>query len=245
MKKILTTALSLMCLCAIHAQKDIAVNSFKKVIISPHIEAIFIEGDEEKVRIEESQVSEDKINIEVEGRTLRVYLDGAKTATKSERVKNDHWKGKRPIYQGKMLTVTITYSVMESLSIRGEQEAQLKSPIDQEEFHLSIYGESEVFLEALRADEFTVAIYGESYLEVKDGEVAYQRYRTYGESEVNALGVQNKRAKITAYGESEFSVNVSERLRVTSFGEARIKYEGNPDVSKGIVLGETKIRKIG
>jgi hypothetical protein len=38
----------------------------------------FIEGDEEKVTIEKSTVSDDKINIIVNGKTLRIYLDDAK-----------------------------------------------------------------------------------------------------------------------------------------------------------------------
>ncbi len=243
-KNLLIAILSLIGIATLSAQKSVTVDAFKKVIISPHIEATFVQGDEEKVTIDHASISEDKINIEVSGRTLRVYLDGAKTTTKSERVKNERWKGKRSIYQGKILEVTITYKTLENLSIRGEQEAKLNSPIDQEEFHLSIYGESDVFLESLRTDEFTVAIYGESYLEIREGDVQYQRYRTYGDSEVNALGMANRSTKITSYGESDFKVNVSERLKVTSFGEAKINYEGSPNVNKGIILGETRIRKI-
>ena len=39
--------------------------------------------------------------------------------------------------------------------------------------------------------------------------------------------------------------NVSERLKVTCFGETEINYKGNPEIDKGIVIGEAELRKIG
>ena len=60
------------------AQNTTQVDHFNKVIVSPNIEVTFIEGDEEKVTIEKSTVSDDKINIQVHGKTLRIYLDDAK-----------------------------------------------------------------------------------------------------------------------------------------------------------------------
>ena len=49
------------------AQTKDKVESFTKVIISPHIETTFVQGDEESVTIVESTEPEDKINIEVKG----------------------------------------------------------------------------------------------------------------------------------------------------------------------------------
>ena len=51
--------------------------------------------------------------------------------------------------------------------------------------------------------------------------------------------------KITAYGESNFRVNVVERLKVTCYGETNVNYTGNPEVDKGLIFGEARIRKIG
>lgn len=226
-------------------EKKTVVESFNKVIVSPHIEVTFYEGDEESVVVESSEVSNDKLNIEVDGSTLRLYLDGAKTTTKAEKVKNNDYKGRRSLYDGTMVRAKVTYKTLERLSIRGEEMAKIESPIEQEDFHLTIYGESKVYFKEMTTEELTVSIYGESYLEIKGGSVGNQKYRAYGESEVNTLGMGNGSTKITAYGESNFNVNVSDRLRVTSYGEAKIQYEGDPDVDKGIVIGETSIRKIG
>lgn len=229
----------------IQAQKVTSVDAFEKVIISPHIEVILLAGNEESVKIENAKVSEDKINIEVVGKTLRLYLDGAKTVTKSERVDNDKWKGKKSIFNGTMATATITYKRLKNLSIRGEEVVKCDSAIEQKELKLSIYGESKVYFKSLTAEELTVAIYGESYLEIEAGSVDRQVYRAYGESEVNTIEMENDATKITAYGESNFRVKVADKLKVTCYGETTINYKGEANVDKGIVIGEAEIRKIG
>lgn len=227
------------------AQKVTSVDAFEKVIVSPHIEVVLVEGNEESVKIENAKVSEDKINIEVVGKTLRIYLDGAKTVTKSERVDNDKWRGKKSIYNGTQATATITYKRLKTLSVRGEEIVKCESPIEQKSLKLTIYGESKVYFKSLTAEELTVSIYGESYLEIEAGSVDRQVYRAYGESEVNTIEMENDATKITAYGESNFRVKVADRLKVTCYGETTINYKGDANVDKGIVIGEAEIRKIG
>lgn len=227
------------------AEKSYDVDSFDKIIISPHIAVNLVEGDEEFVRIDEAGVSEDKINIEVEGNTLRIYLDGAKMVTKSEKVKGENYNMTKSIYDGTQVRATISYKTLNTLSVRGEERIELQSKIEQKEFTMRIFGESQVYLSDVDLARLKVTIYGESYLEVENGNVESQRYIAYGESKVNSLGVDNASTKITAYGESDFRVNVTDRLKVTCYGETHITYEGSPDVDRGIVIGEATIRKIG
>ena len=247
MKKLNFICIPLFCvvLGAFAQTKTVQVAAFEKVIISPHIAVELVQGAEESVVIENAKVPMNKINIKVEGNTLRVYLDGAKMVTKSERVSTDKWKGKKSIYNGTMATAKITYRTLNNLSIRGEEVVKVKSVLEQEDLKLAIYGESKVYFNHLNLEELTVAIYGESYLEIADGEVQRQVFRAYGESEVNALEMRNSVTKITAYGESNFRVNVSDRLKVTCYGETTINYTGDAEIDKGIVIGEAEIRKIG
>ena len=98
--------------------KEISVEHFDKVIVSQHIEVNFVEGNNESVRIESISVSEDKLNVEVSGNTLRIYLDGSKTITKSE--KSDEYDGKKSIYDGTIVKATVTYKSLQALSLRGE-----------------------------------------------------------------------------------------------------------------------------
>ena len=249
MKNTITKLLPIIC-CLFAAsflqaqEKEIRVDSFDDVIISPHIEATFIEGDREMVIIEDSNVPLEKLNVKVEGNTLKIYLDGAKTYTKSKKVKHDDYKGRYDLYEGTMITATITYKHLKKLEVRGEERIRLESPLDQSSLDLTLYGESDVLVKSVKLDNLKVVMYGESYLKLAEGEVDYQKLKAYGESEVNALGISNRSAKITAYGESEFMLNVSERMKVTSYGESEINYKGNPSIDKGIVLGENSISKM-
>ncbi|WP_394748161.1 head GIN domain-containing protein [Spongiimicrobium salis] len=224
--------------------KTFSVDSFEKVIVSPHIQVTFRQGDTEKVVIENASVSLDKINVEVEGNTLRLYLDGAKVITKSEKVNNDHWKGKRSIYEGTKVSAVVTYKKLESLSLRGEESFLCESPLEAEKFRLKIYGESQVYFNEVDFTSLTTTIYGESYLEIKKGRIDHHKIKAYGESTINTLGVNNKNTKVTAFGEGSYRVKTSNRLKVTAFGEATVAYEGNPQINRGIILGEATIRKM-
>lgn len=229
---------------AMAQSKTITVKSFDKVIISPHIQANFVKGNSPKVVIEKSTVATDKVNVEVNGKTLRIYLDDAKEVTKSEEYYANGQKRKRPIYKGTVLTATVTYTTLEELSLRGEETVVCKSPIDQEKFRLKIYGESQVYLNEVKLQELHTTIYGESVLEVKKGSTGHQKFTAYGETKINTLGVANKSTKITAYGEGSYRINASDRLKVTAYGEATVAYQGNPDVDRGIIIGEATIQRI-
>lgn len=247
MKKLIFTALTLVFIIGgIQAQeKTYTVKSFDKLIVSPHIEVNLVEGDEESVVIDNAKISLDKINVEVEGRTLRLYLDGAKMVTKSERISSNQWRGSKPLYNGTMASVTVTYRKLENLSIRGEEIVRCKNLFNADDFKMSLYGEAKVYFDSVSIDEMTVAIYGSSYLEIGEGTVSRQVFRAYGESEVNTEGMVADETKITAYGESNFRVNVVDRLKVTCYGETNVNYSGNPEVDKGLIFGEAIIRKIG
>ncbi|WP_419212882.1 head GIN domain-containing protein [Maribacter sp. X9] len=247
MKKSIITLVAIVFVCfGLMAQhKSYTVKTFDKIIVSPHIAVNLIEGDEEGVVIENAKVDMDKINVEVEGNTLRVYLDGAEMVTKSERVSSDKWRGNKPLYSGTMATATITYRTLKNLSVRGEEIVQSKTPLKSDDFKMSLYGEVKVYFDSVSINELTVAIYGSSYLEIGDGNVDRQVYRAYGESEVNTVGMDANETKITAYGESNFRVNVSDRLKVTCYGETNVNYTGSAQVDRGIIIGEARVRKIG
>ena len=247
--KCLNTSLviSLFVLFPIHClgqPRNVTVDSFDKVIVSPHISVTFVQGASEAVMVHTNTEPMDKFHIEVVGSTLRLYLDGAKMTTKHERVKNEEWKGKKAIYKGTVVTATVTYKKLKELSLRGEEQFLCESPIDQSEFRLKLYGESEVHFNDVNLERFTTTIYGESYLELKGGVIGKQKITAYGETKVNTLEVDTRHTKITAYGEGSYRIAVRDRLKVTAFGEATIAYQGSPEVNKGIVIGEATIQKI-
>lgn len=245
LKNIIIGLITVLSIGSLNAQsKTIPVAHFEKITISPHIEVTFMEGSKEQVTIESISVPEEKLTVEVSGRTLNIYLEGAKMVTKSEKIKGDDYKKKQSIYTGTIVKATVTYKTLESLSLRGEENFVCESLLDMDHFELDIYGESNVILNEVKLNSNNITMYGESYLEIKAGTINKQKITLYGESEVNSVETTTIEAKVVAYGEAEVQLNVSDNLKVTAYGEATIKYKGNPTISKGIVIGETKIRKI-
>ena len=222
--------------------KVIPVEHFDKVIVSPHIQVNFVLGGEESVSIESISVSEDKLNIEVSGSTLRIYLDDAKTVTKSE--KSEDYNGKKSIYDGNIVKATVTYKNLKELSLRGEQKFVCESLLELNKFVLNVYGESRVILNEVKLNNLNTTIYGESYLEIKSGSIGRHKIIAYGESEVNTPNVTTKTAKVTAYGEANIRLMVTDDLKVTSYGEANITYSGDAKLNKGIVIGDATVKKI-
>lgn len=226
------------------AQSKKTVESFNKVIISPHIETTFVQGDEESVTVLDSTEPEDKINIEVNGETLRVYLDDAKETTKNETVTKNGIKMKVPIYKGKVLTIVVTYKNIEILSLRGEQRTLCESLIDTKKFKLNIYGESQVTFNNVNFQELDADIYGESQLTIKKGSIGNQKITAYGEGQINLVDIDNKTSKLKAYGEAKFTVNSSERIKFTAYGEAELYYKGSAEVETGLSIGDSEIHHI-
>jgi len=97
MKKIVLLSLAIFLTLSVRSQiSEIAVKSFHKVIVSPHIAVKFIEGTEEKVVIDKLSVAREKFNVEVKGKTLRIYLDDAKIVTKTVKEKSEGYSLNKP-----------------------------------------------------------------------------------------------------------------------------------------------------
>jgi len=224
--------------------QSIPTDTFDKVVVSPHIAVTFVQGATEGVEVLSTTVADHKLHIEVNGNTLRIYLDGAKEITKNEKYERNGQKKKRSLYRGTVVTAKVTYKNLDELSLRGEERFEVVSPLVQEDFRLKIYGESQVYVHQVQLTNLHTTIYGESYLELMAGAVKNQRYTVYGESTLNALAISNEETKVTAYGEGSYQLNVNNRLKVTAYGEATVAYTGTPKISTGIVIGEATIQQI-
>ena len=227
------------------AQNEIiSVDTFNKVIISPYIEVVFQEGEEESVKIESINVSIDKFNVEVENKTLHLYLDGAKITSPTIKEKKNGWKQKTPIYKETQVKVIITYKEVNTFALRGEEMIVFETPLQQEKCQLRIYGESQVYINEVDIDDLRVSIYGESLLEIRKGGTYEQKFTAYGESKINVLNVESAITKITAYGDGNFQINASKMIKMTAYGEPTIIYKGDANFNKGIFIGKTSIKKL-
>ncbi|MEN0050895.1 MAG: DUF2807 domain-containing protein [Bacteroidota bacterium] len=243
--KITTVFITILIVCqTLSAQsKDIQTSSFDKIIISPNINVTLVEAEESSVRIDRHSIPLEKINVEVKGKTLRLFLEDAKITTKTRKERGRNYKMDIPIYKGGEVTATIFYTNLKKISIRGEEEVVCESPIKRDRLKVKMYGEAEFIVENLEVEKLKVALFGENYFEVKDGFAKTQTLRTFGENEVNLRRLNNKLSVVRGYGENEYKISADNAIRFSSLGEASIAYSGDANFRKMIVLGETEVRR--
>lgn len=225
--------------------QSILVDRFHKVIVSPYIQTTFVQGDEESVTINNIIVDSSKLHVEVQGGTLRLYLDGAKDIPRSRqeyRKDGSHQTG--PLYPNHAVIATVTYKKLDVLSLRGDETYLCQSPLYARDFTLRVYGDPKVILTEMHITQMHTTIYGDANLDFRSGEVNEQYYTAYGDGHINTTGVKGQTAKVTAFGEAEFRMNVSDWIKITSFGEARLRYLGNPEIVKGLHFGGVDIQKL-
>ena len=70
-------------------------------------------------------------------------------------------------------------------------------------------------------------MYGDAILRIESGSIVEQRYTCYGDAEVNALAITGRTSHITTYGDADISINVSDRIKITAFGDAKVRYKGD------------------
>lgn len=229
----------------LNAQKTIKLDAnFNKIIVSPHIETILKKGKEPSIVIQDINVPIEKFKYELIKGTLQVYLEGAKTYTKNKKIENYNYNRKVPLYKNRVVTVIITYTDVDTFSLRGEEKITFQTPLIQDTCKLLIYGKSEVTINNVEIDKLNISIYGDSFLNIEKGTIKKQKITAYGASKVMAADVVSKETKITVYGNGTFQLNASEKIKVSSYGEATVLYKGNATLKKGIVIGESTIKKV-
>lgn len=217
------------------------LKSFHRVVASPHINVVLQKGSVESIRLVYNRVSADKINIEVKNKTLRIYLDDARVAEKTERI---GYYEKRGIYQDVNVTAYITYRDLDHLEIRGNQELTCLDPIKAETFILKAYGENEITLTNIKAAYLKTSLYGENDLHIKGGKADYQKYRLFGENKIDTRELKSYSTIANIFGESKVKLTSEDELKISAFGEPQVMYKGNAQVSRRFVFGEAIIERM-
>lgn len=217
---------------------------FDKIVISPKINVVLVKGDEESVRIVYAKVSEQKIHAHVSGKTLQLYLDGARLIEKNHYVAEDNYQHKVAMYRDASVTAYVTYTSLRKLVVRGEEAVLCNSMISGDEFILRAYGESKITLDSLNVNDFVIAMYGENKLRVSHGSVQQQTYRLYGENRIDNSGLNSETVFTSIYGEAKLRLYATNQVRITSFGEPQIEISGSADVRKGLMVGRANVTHV-
>jgi len=242
MKQTLTLVFALTATTLFAQSMEKKIHPFNKIIVSPKINLVLVEGTGESVKIDYANVEASNIRVTVKNKTLRIYLDGSRYTEKRKRVQYDGEVWKENVYRHAEVTAYVTYSKLQKLVVRGEQEVDVRGPISSKKFKLSAYGECDITLASLDADKFKASLYGQHTLKIKSGQVGTQQYKLFGENKIDALAIQSSEAYSTTYGENKLKVSAKENLRLVTFGESDVWMKGNAEVDK-ITFGEVSLKK--
>lgn len=218
------------------------VNHFNKVIASPKINLVMVEGSSESVKINYANIDPSKIHVVAKHNTLHIYLDGSKFTEKRKRIKFDGEIRKENVYRDASITAYVTYNNLQKLVVRGEQQVDIQGPIENKKFKLSAYGECDITLASLQVGWFKAALYGQNVVKIKEGFADEQKYKLFGENRIDAQALQGEEIASTTYGESRLKFQAKQNLRLVTLGESNVSVKGSPEVSK-LTLGEISIRR--
>lgn len=242
MKKCIVLYLLVLTHVSLQAQEIVKpLASFNRIIVSPKINLILEHGDTEHIRLVYSNVTPDKINIEVEGKTLRLYLDDARVY---EHTHKGFYTSREGIYKDATITAYVTYKAIRALEIRGDQELTCNGELNAKKFTLKAYGENEIRLSAVNSEYFKTSLYGVNDLKIKGGQAKCQKYRLFGENKIDTRELKSLMATTNIYGESKIRLTTIDELKVNSFGEGLVYYTGDAQVFRGFVFGRTRIEKL-
>lgn len=227
----------------IEKPKTVAVDHFDKVVISPHIEAVFKQGNQESITIEELTISSEKMNIEVTDKVLKVYLHQAEAQVNLDDEQSIDWEDKS-VYEGTIAKVIITYKDLGKLVLVGEEKFTFLDKIKGEDISLKIIGKTNIHIKEAEIKNLDITSFGKNYLEVTSGVVPYQNITSFGEDQLDLSAVENEVTSLKAFGNSKLKLSVSKKLKVTSMGNAHILYKGDAKVSKGIMMGNSRIERL-
>lgn len=223
------------------------LKSFDKIVVSPKIELELVSGEEETIRLDCRNIDEHKVNVVVKGKTLRLYLDDAKYIVKNGRrfryENQKGWQDKRMYKDDVRVKAYVTFKTLKRLQVRGSEDIEISSAINNDRFKLKLYGENVIRMAELNTDKFKAVMIGENKLDIRKGKAKKQKYKSIGENWVRADGLDSDLAKASMIGEGMVKLKVDSQLRVSTIGESQVVFNGNPVVKRGLIIGKAEIRK--
>jgi len=225
------------CVTQSYAQtSEVQIDEFNNLEISPYIGAILVEGSSPSVEILSSNIPEEKLKIKSSGKTLKLYISGSKNLNKNN---DDRSNGGEINVQ-----VKITYTSLKRIKHKGDEKLVFESDFDSEELKLIGYGNGAIIFKSINVDELTGKLHGNFVVSAEKGLIEYQNFVMYGNSEISFGTVKNEVTKLSMYGNTEVDVNVSKLLKTSGFGNFVVKYKGNPELKRGLVLGNGEVSRL-
>ncbi len=242
MNNIITT-LGLLIICSAQAfaqQTAMKVKPFEKIVINPFIEVILVQGEDEKVEFSYENIGEESLNAEVRGNTLHVFLEDAEITWRM--IKHDFDTPRS--YEYAKVKATITFKTLNDIEVRGEETLICESTLSARNLTIRAYGENDLQIADIDADNFKMTLYGENIVRIAGGATYRQTINTYGVNIVKTDAMESVLARSKSFGENRISINATDHLDVTQFGEGEVHYAGNPVIGRKLIFGEGSVRRL-
>ncbi|MEQ9423995.1 MAG: DUF2807 domain-containing protein [Cyclobacteriaceae bacterium] len=221
--------------------QNIETKDFHKVVVSPFIDVELVKGEKETVHISAQNLDPKKLNVKVKGKTLRIFLDHARIATRTEKVVDPSEPNSlyhRSPYENVRVKATITYVELKHVQLRGEGHLTCNDRLGSNKLKIKLYGDVDVHIASIDAHRFKLTSFGDNEISIKSGAVDFQLYKMFGENTVRTSGVNSTETKVRVFGEGDLTIATKDHLKVSCFGESNIYLKGNPVVTKSLILGE-------
>jgi len=202
------------------------VPSFSSISLSIAADVHLKQGAKQEVIVEGDKDVLDVLKTEVQGKTLKIYLD------------------KWFMSSYKKVTIYITVPEIDGLKITGSGNITAETPVNTSDIDFTITGSGDIDISELKADQIKASITGSGTINLAGKQTAASMdVHISGSGDVNAdkLEVKNFDASITGSGDCRITATEVLKARVSGSGD--IYYKGKPRMDVNIT-GSGKLRSL-
>ena len=198
---------------------DRQVSGFSRVEVSGAGTVVLTTGEQAALRIEGPQDALERIDVTVDGDTLRI---------------GQRWNWLRfgPFWDMGDITYYVSLPSLAGIELSGAVAAQSRTTVAGDELIIDASGSSEVDLD-VEVGRLSIDTSGSSDITLW-GKAEDASYDASGSTSIKALDLRSRTATIHCSGSSDIEVNVSEHLTVDASGSSDISYLGDPTLDSDI-----------
>jgi hypothetical protein len=152
------------------------------------------------------------------------------------KLKYDDWKTKRS-----KLTIYITSSELEKVSLSGSGKFRTDESISSEEMTIAISGSGSILFTSLQCEEVEVKISGSGNVILEKGKAEEMDVRLSGSGKVLAEHFETSEFSAAISGSGGCKITVSEELEARISGSGSVHYHGDPQINSS-ASGSGKVR---
>jgi hypothetical protein len=224
------------------------VAPFDKVELSGSMDVVLERGNAEGVRIETQNLDTRQVLTEVQGRTLKVYME--KGAEKNMRnVRTKVFVTFRNLSEidrsgsGNLLVLSDLSAPRFTFSSSGSGNLSCKGSIQADQISFRGSGSGNTDLAGFQTDLLNLSQSGSGNLKISGGRARNINLETSGSGNIDAFGLNSEVCMVKQSGSGNLHISTSESLEVSMHGSGNVLYKGSPNVRRTSHSGSGSITK--